>query len=333
MRFLPLIWAGLWRKPLRTTLTFLAVVTAFLLIGGLQGLDAMFDNAISISRLDRLYIMSRLNNNGEVALPISHAARIRAISGVASVTPIDLVAGYYRDPKEIVTGWAVDPDSFFDVFPELSIPPDQLAAWRQNRTTAVVGAALATKYGWKIGDRIPLISGPRRDGPTELAFEISGIFTEPGSTSLTNEEMRLVTHYAYENEEKIEGRGTANLFAVRVSDPASAATVAVTIDNQFANSADETESSSEKDVGLVKPRMKQPSDRAQAAFDAIPVYCGAEGLIDQEAIYQPPGQRPKENSTSFALLRLPHSHRRVFRAEKGRLKVDRCHGNAAQFRH
>jgi putative ABC transport system permease protein len=242
MKYLPLIWAGLRRKPLRTTLSFLAVIAAFLLFGILQGIGALFGHFVSDSHIDRLYVMSKLNNDGDIPLPISHLARIQTLPGIVSVTPINGIGGYYQDPKNFVPAWAVDPESVFDVFSELKIPADQLAIWRKNRATAVVGATLAAKYGWKIGDRVPLVSGMQ-----QWSFDIVGIFDDPGSGSALNLANRMMVHYALIDETLPARRGTTNLVAARIADPKAGPRVAAAIDKDFANSTDETETSSEKD--------------------------------------------------------------------------------------
>lgn len=248
MKFLPLIWAGLWRKPLRTTLTLLAIVAGFILFGLLQGISATFDQAVALSHPDRLFVLSRLNDDGDVTLPVAQLARIREVPGVIHATPLGGLGGYYQQPDNLVAVWAVDPDSFFDVFSELKIPADQAAAWRQKRASAIVGDGLAAKYGWKIGDRVPLRTGtPRRDGTSDWAFDIVGIFGKPNGPSFIDSSMRIVVQYAYVDEGRASDRGSVFGFVATTADPAATPAVAAAIDRQFANSSDETETSSEKD--------------------------------------------------------------------------------------
>jgi len=248
MKFLPLICTGLWRKPLRTTLTFLTIVTAFILFGLLQGVSATFDQVVALSHLDRLFVLSRLNDNGDVPLPVGHLVRIREVPGIVHATPLGGLGGYYREPGNLVTVWAADPGSFFDVFSELKIPAEQAAAWRQNRASAIVGDGLAAKYGWKIGDRVPLRTGtPRRDGTSDWAFDIVGIFSKPNGPSFIDFSMRMVVQYAYVDEGRASDRGSVLVLVATTADPAAAPAVAAAIDRQFANSSDETETRSEKD--------------------------------------------------------------------------------------
>lgn len=248
MKYVPLVWAGLWRKPLRTTLTFFAITTAFILFGLLQGISATLDQAVASGHLDRLYVMSRLNNNGDLPLPLGHLARIRQVPGVLYATPMGGIGGYYQDPANLVVGWAMDPDSFFDVFTELKIPPDQVATWKQNRTSAIVGAQLAAKYGWKIGDRVPLRGADlRQDGTNDWAFDIAGIAQDTSGHALIDFSMRMAIHLSYYEEARAKDRGTVLAFVATVADPTAARAIAAAIDAQFANSADETETISDKD--------------------------------------------------------------------------------------
>jgi putative ABC transport system permease protein len=248
VKFLSLIWAGLWRKPIRTTLTFLATVAAFVLFGLLQGVSATLDQVVASSRLDRLFVLSRLNDNGDVPLPVGHLMRIREVPGVIHATPLGGLGGYYQQPGNLVTVWAVDPDSFFEVFSEVKIAAEQAAAWRQNRASAIVGDRLAAQYGWKIGDRVPLRTGtPRRDGTSDWTFDIVGIFRKPSSPSFIDFSMRMVVQYTYVDEERDYDRSSVLVFVATAADPAAAPAVAAAIDRQFANSSDETETSSEKD--------------------------------------------------------------------------------------
>ncbi|HYM34293.1 MAG TPA: ABC transporter permease, partial [Steroidobacteraceae bacterium] len=157
MKFLPLIWAGLWRKKTRTLLTLFSIVTAFFLFGMLQGINLGVDSIMS-QFLDtaRLRISNRVNRAG--MLPVAHVPRIASVSGVANVTPLTALVGSYQQPKNVVVAVGVDVESWFKIYPEFKAPPEQLAAMKRTRNGALVGAAAAEKNGLKIGDRLPLQS-------------------------------------------------------------------------------------------------------------------------------------------------------------------------------
>jgi len=96
VKFLPLIWAGLWRKPARTLLTLLSILIAFLLFGLLQGVDASFDRIIGRQKLDRMFIDPRFGQ----PVPFSYKAQIETLQGINHLTEIQFMPGYFRDPKE-----------------------------------------------------------------------------------------------------------------------------------------------------------------------------------------------------------------------------------------
>lgn len=248
MKYLPLLWAGLWRKPVRTVLTLLAMLAAFVLFGLLQGVSATFDQVVANGHLDRLYVMSRLGGTRS-PLPVAYRPQIEQVPGVRHLTTLTGLSGaYYQDPKERISTNAVQVEEMFAIFPELSLPKEQLEAMAKNRAGALVGDKLAAKHGWKVGDRVPLQTNVvRRDGTKDWAFDIVGIFTDPSNATLVSFTDSLVLNYAYLDEERATGRGISGAYIVQIADPNEAAAIAARIDSLFANSPDETETSSEKD--------------------------------------------------------------------------------------
>ena len=248
MKYLPLLWAGLWRKPVRTVLTLLAMLAAFVLFGLLQGVSATFDAVVANSHLDRLYVLNRLGGTRST-LPISYLPQIEQVPGVRQVTTlIGLYGAYYQDPKERISTNAIRPEQFFAVFPELHVAKDQLDAMVKTRTGALIGDKLAAKYGWKVGDRVPLRAAlSRRDGSQDWTFDIVGIFTEPGEGTIITFTDALLLNYDYLDEERVPAHGITGAYLLSIADPGKAADIAARIDALFANSSDETETSSEKD--------------------------------------------------------------------------------------
>jgi putative ABC transport system permease protein len=154
VKYFPLLWAGLWRKKTRTILTLLSVVIAFLLFGLLQGVNAWLTNAVAESSTSRLYTVSKISYIEP--MPESYLQRIESVPGVTAVAFNDWFGGYFRDPKNTIVSYPVDPARYFKVFPDWKLPQEQLDAFVRTPNSAVVGALLAKSYGWKIGDRIPL---------------------------------------------------------------------------------------------------------------------------------------------------------------------------------
>jgi putative ABC transport system permease protein len=239
MKYLPLLWAGLWRKPMRTSLTLLSIAVAFMLFGILSGIDAGFTHTIASSRLDRLFTDSRFG----APMQISYAAQIARVPGVAVVAPRRGLGGYYQDPKNQMGVICAD-ERFFLLRPEITATKAQIAAMRRIRTGALIDVYFQRKYGWKIGDRIPLQTAtPRVDGSSTWTFDVVGIVDDanyPGQGGW------FLGNYEYVDEASASGKGSIDRFLVRIADPDRAAQIGRQIDSLFANSAAPTRTTSEK---------------------------------------------------------------------------------------
>jgi putative ABC transport system permease protein len=157
MKYFTLVWAGLWRKKVRTILTVFSIVTAFFLFGMLQGINIGISSITDrLTDTTRLRVSNRIDRNG--TMPLSHVARIASLPGVASVTPITALLGTYQRPSNLIVALGVDIDAWQKVYPEFRTSPEQLRAMARTRDGALVGVVLAQKYLVKIGDRIPLQS-------------------------------------------------------------------------------------------------------------------------------------------------------------------------------
>ncbi|WP_411887960.1 ABC transporter permease [Hydrocarboniphaga effusa] len=257
MKYFPLLWSTLWRKKARTIFTLLAIVMAFLLFGMLQGVNSAFNRTIELANVNRLVVISKIALTE--SLPFSYTQQIEAVPGVSGVSYASWFGGWYQDPKNPIFSYPVDPTRHFDMFPELKLPPEQLEAFRNTRSGAVVGKAAADKYGWKIGDRIPLHSEiwtRKADGQSDWTFDLVGIFTHDSGDTM--QENLLLFQHEYFDEARAFGRGTVGWFTVRISDPGQAAQVGAAIDKRFANSLDETKAQSEKEFQM--GFMKQIAD-------------------------------------------------------------------------
>jgi putative ABC transport system permease protein len=237
MKYLPLIWSGIWRKRGRTIFILLQVSIAFALFGVLQGMKTGVELAIAKTRADLLMVFP--DAFGEPPLPRAYLDKIQPIPGVKSVTFADGILGNYQKPDQVVFVLGIDPtDLWLTLLPEIfAILPADLQALRSNRSGVLVTTDIAKKYGWKVGDRIPLTSPTlRRDGTGNWAFDVVGTFVshEPGGGSF------IVGNYTFLDEARVANKGTVRNFYVVTSDPAQAATVAETIDRTFANAPSET---------------------------------------------------------------------------------------------
>ena len=172
MKYLPLVWAGLGRKRVRTILTLLSVAVAFVLFGAMHGVNAGLDALIKQMSDTRLRIQSRVNISEP--LPLAHLARIESVPGVLGVGYYNFFAGYYQEPRNSISAGAVDIDRMSAMFPELELSKEARDAMAHTPNGAVIGRDLAGERGWKVGDRIPLRSRAwmRKDGADEWQFEI-----------------------------------------------------------------------------------------------------------------------------------------------------------------
>jgi putative ABC transport system permease protein len=244
VKYLPLVWSGIWRKRGRTILIFLQVAVAFTLFGVLQGLKTGVDHAIAAARADLLIVHSRLSMG--VPLPIGILEQIRSVPGVTEAIPVDLSLATYQNPRQQVVLVALRPDKGWLSAFTYTISPAYVNAFRATRTGILVRAELARKYGWKIGDRIPLMTEvPQQDGSTVWTFDMVGTFTD---SDISGGNINTLVNYDYWNEARASGKDTVNHFNVRIADPNAAATVSDAIDARFANSPNETRSESIREM-------------------------------------------------------------------------------------
>jgi putative ABC transport system permease protein len=251
MKFLPLIWAGVWRKRTRTVLTLLSVVVAFLLFGLLQGVGAWLSGAIEGSRVNRLYTVSRISFIEP--LPMSYLAQIEAVPGVDKVAFFHWFGGYYQDPKQNVVSYPIDPERTFAVFPDWKVEKSAIERMIRQRDAAIVGAPVAQRFGWKVGDRVPLKTQiwTKKDGSNNYDFEIVGIYTGP-------QQNLFLLNWDYFNESRSFGQNQVGWFALNIKDPTQSAQVSRAIDALFANSPNETKTQTEKEFAAAQ--VKQIGD-------------------------------------------------------------------------
>ncbi|WP_028079735.1 ABC transporter permease [Solimonas soli] len=245
MKYFPFLWATLWRKKARTIFTLLSIVIAFLLFGMLQGVNAAFQLGVDNANVNRLIVTSRISLTE--ALPISQRQQIEAVPGVAGVAHASWFGAYYQEQKNFIFAAPVEIDDYLHVVPEVKIAPEQVAALKQNRSGLIVGAETMKKYGWKIGDRIPLHSTiwvNKYDGTSDWKFDIVGVYEFPSDRSQEN---GAFFNYALFDEARTFGAGTVGWWIVSIKDPNQSAQIAAQIDKLFENSQDETKSQSEKE--------------------------------------------------------------------------------------
>jgi len=256
MKYLTLVWAGLWRKKARTILTVFSIVTAFFLFGMLQGLNQGIET-LSRDLLDttRLRVINRANQMG--MMPMAHVTRIASLPGVASVTGLVALPGTFREPSNVVVPLGVDLAKWFELYPEFKIPREQLENTLRTRNGALIGVVSAEKQGLKIGDRLPVQAFQlnNSDGAKNWEFTITGIYDIDNAHDFAT---NILVSLDYLNEARVAGKDTVMQIIVRSSDPSRSAAIAAAIDETFANSPHQTLSQNERD--FVQSTMNQIGD-------------------------------------------------------------------------
>ncbi len=261
MKYLHLIWAALFRRKTRTVFTLLSVFAAFLLFGLLDSVRSAFASAgENFAGIDRLVTVSKVSFTLE--LPKSLLARIQTAPGVADVTYANWFGGIFQDPKNFFPSQAVAAN-FLDLYPEYRLSAEQRAAFRNTRTGAVVGATLARRFNWKVGDKIPLQATifPQKDGNNTWTFDLVGIFNIDDS-KLRSQEGLFLFNWEYFDEARAFGNGQIGWYITKVAAANQADRVAQTIDALSAGSDHETKTQSEQafnvafisqfgDIGLI----------------------------------------------------------------------------------
>ena len=237
-----LISAALRRKKTRTFLTFSSIVFAFLIFGVLSMLQTAFSMGVELANEDRLVVRHRVSLFQ--LLPQSYEADMEEIPGVVDAIHMTWFGGVYQDPSNFFMQSPVEPAEYLDMYPEVSVPEEAKLRWIETRNGALVGRALAERFGWEVGDRIPLqptIWQQRDRGDEAWEFEIVGIY----ESDVGFDETQFLFRYDFFDEARSFGRGQIGWFMVRIADPDRAPEIAAAIDATFQNSAAETKSESE----------------------------------------------------------------------------------------
>ncbi|HEY2591369.1 MAG TPA: ABC transporter permease [Steroidobacteraceae bacterium] len=242
-RFLPFIVANLRRRTARTLFTLLAIAVAFLLYGLLAAVRNGFDANVTLAGADRLITLQKVSI--VQPLPIAYQSRIESVPGVSLVTHETWFGGRYQDERNILTTYPVPPETFLPMYPEYLLSPEARSRWLRDRTGAIVGRALARRYGWTVGQRIPIRSDifARAEGNYTWEFTVDGIYDNKDPSGDVSS---IYFRYDYFDEARTSGKGDVGWYVVRVADPKNAPQIASAIDARFTNSSNETKTGTEK---------------------------------------------------------------------------------------
>jgi len=238
VRFLPFILANLLRKKVRTALTIGSFAVALFLFGILLVVRGAFRQGIEVAGADRLVVLNKTSLIQP--LPIAYRERIQRIPGVKDLTFSSWFGGVYQDERNFFPQFAIDPPSQLRVYPEYVVPEGQWGAFVADRQGAVAGADTARRFGWKVGDRIP-IQGTIFAGTWQ--FNLRGIYQ---GKRPEDDRIQFWFHHDYLEENRQWGKGLVGWYVVKIESPDQAARIAKAIDERFANSPYETKTDTEK---------------------------------------------------------------------------------------
>lgn len=239
MKFSGMILAALFRYKTRTFLTIASIAATFLLFGMLDTVRVGLSSGDGGAGAGRLIVSARASM--VQSLPESLGSQIGNVAGVESVAYANWFGGVYQNSKNQIYALAVSPN-YLDVYRELRVAPGERAAWAKARTGVLASAALARRFGWKVGDTVPIISTiwpSRSSGNNVWTFEISGLIDAQGGEQ-ANDSQLLLFHWKYFDENNAYASGQVHWYAVDTADPARAGAIARAIDSISANSDHQT---------------------------------------------------------------------------------------------
>ena len=244
-----LVIANLFRKRTRTVLTLLSVIMAFLLFGLLQSLNTIFNAGASFVGATRLVTQARVSFT--VALPLSMVPKLEAVPGVARVAYSQWFGGVWQENTPLFV-FAVDPLRQRDVYTEFVMPDAQWQAFANTRTAMIAGRQVATQYGWKVGEKIPISSNiyPQKNGSKAWAFDLVGIFDGKDEDWQKRTNLAFIQQDYFDEANQFGIKGRTNFFILKLAPGANAETISKTVDAMFENSPDETKTQTEKDFNI-----------------------------------------------------------------------------------
>ena len=236
MKLLPLVFANLRRHRLRTILTTLGVALATFLFASLRSVVTTLNAGTEVASASRMGVQNAMAI--VFPLPMSYRERLAAVPGVAAVTWANWFGARYGDGRVFFAQFAIDPESYLAMYPEVSVPAEQKQAFLHERTAALVGVGLMEKFGWHLGQDVTLQGTIY---PGDWTFTIRAVYT-PTVRAFDDRTFYFHYDFLYERNQ----RATPGWYALRLTDPALAASVAQTVDAMFKNSSAPTKTMTEK---------------------------------------------------------------------------------------
>jgi putative ABC transport system permease protein len=239
-----LVLKNLFRRKLRASLMLVSILIAFFIFGMLAAFERAFNAGEDVAAADRLMVVNKINFTQP--LPIAYYNRVASVEGVRQVTHLNWFGGYYQEPKNFLVVLAVEPETYLSVYSDqVEVTADERQAFMRERTGLLIGETVAKKWGWKVGDRVPIISSifTQKNGSRTWDFTIVGIFKSRKPQIDPN---FMVFQYAYFDETRSFGKDTIGWLALNTTSPSVNDRVMKTVDEMFANSFYETSTDTEK---------------------------------------------------------------------------------------
>jgi putative ABC transport system permease protein len=242
MKYVFLVWSNLKRRKLRSLLTILSILVAFLLFGYLGAIRQGFSQGVDLAGQDRLIVRHKVSIIQ--MLPVAYESRIEQVDGVEAAVHQTWFGGVYQKPTNFFAQMPVVPEEYLDMYPEIRLDESEREAWLKTRSGAIAGRTLANRFGWKVGDRIPIQATvwTRKGGERTWEFDLVGIYDGASKDTDTSQ---FLFRYDFFDESRQFGQGQVGWYTVRIANPDEAARVAAAIDAEFANSPYETKTEPE----------------------------------------------------------------------------------------
>jgi putative ABC transport system permease protein len=287
MKYLPIVWKNVWRRKVRTIFTLASIFVAFLLFGILMTIRNSFSFGVQIAGLDRLVLINKVSLI--MPLPFSYQAQLQNVPGVVLATHNTWFNGIYQDPSNFFANIAVDPEPFMKVYPEYKMPPEQIKAWLEDRQGVIVGKDLAARFGWKLGDRVPLVGTIYRPKQGDVwEFNVRGIYDGVDGVDKT----QFFFRYDYLDENRVIGEGEVGWYVVKIEDGSKAVEMSRMFDAMFENSSAETKTTTEK--GFAEGFAKQVGDIGGIMVAVSTVVLLMFGLVAASTMAQSVRERTSE---------------------------------------
>lgn len=321
MNDLALVSAGLGRKKLRTALLMVSVFIAIVVFAVLASFQAAVTSSVGGSGDDRLMVTNRISFTQN--LPFAYAERVRGIPGAAEVSYSQYVGAYFREPRNFLLAFAVEPESWLRVHPEMTAPAEELEAFRTQRDGVMIGRSVAERFGWQVGDVAPISSHlwTRGDGEKTWPLVVRAIYDVKGENASTEQ---VFMHYAYLDGARTSAKGEISYVHVAPVSGDAIPQITADIDAMFANSAAETRTTSEQ--GFYAAFVEQ-----QGSIGLMVVSVAAAGLVTSLLIVANAMMRAmRERSGELAVMRaMGFTPRRIARAVVGETLVIALAGGLA----